>query len=136
MDVAKACVSHGDIQQFINLGLGWGIDAADTAPWQHKTIFRVQPVTVDNITGTEEGGGECTYEREITNASEAHGQARASITDPKQTFSIGVEGEYSHSTSSKYRVVGTKVLNCTISFKAHCDDTDIDPTKDVLTFEK
>ena len=95
---ARDCVREKDIQRIIDLGLGRGVDATDRTPWKNKTSFQVRPVTIDNVIGTEEGGGEQSYEREITNASETHGQVRASITDPKATVSIGVEGAYVHSS--------------------------------------
>jgi hypothetical protein len=132
---ARDCVRERDIQRIIDLGLGRGVDATDSTPWKNKTSFQVRPVTIDNIIGTEEGGGEQSYEREITNASETRGQVRASITDPKATISIGVEGTYAHSSSSKYKVIGTKVLNRTISFKAHCNDGDIKLPPGSDTFE-
>ena len=131
---AKDCVRKKDIQRIIDLGLGRGVDATDSTPWKNKTSFQVRPVTIENIIGTE-GGGEQSYEREITNASETRGQVRASITDPKATVSIGVEGAYTHSSSSRYKVIGTKVLNRTVSFKAHCNDNDIQLPPGSDTFE-
>ena len=132
---ARDCVRERDIQRIIDLGLGRGVDATDHTPWKNKSSFQVRPVIIDNIIGTEEGGGEQSYEREITNASETRGQVRASITDPKATVSIGVEGTYAYSSSSRYKVIGTKVLNRTISFKAHCNDCDIKLPPDSDTFE-
>ena len=132
---ARDCVQEKDIQRIIDLGLGRGVDATDRTPWKNKTSFQVRPVTIENIIGTEEGGGEQSYEREITNASETCGQVRASITDPKATVSIGVEGTYARSSSSRYKVIGTKVLNRTISFKAHCNDSDIKLPPGTDTFE-
>lgn len=132
---ARDCIREKDIQRIIDLGLGRGVDATDRTPWKNKTSFQVRPVTTDNIIGIEEGGGEQSYEREITNASETRGQVRASITDPKATVSIGVEGTYAHSSSSRYKVIGTKVLNRTISFKAHCNDGDIKLPPGSDTFE-
>lgn len=122
---AKQCVSTDDIQRIIDLGLGRGIDATNPTPWQNKTSFQVRPVTFENIIGTEEGGCVQSYEREITSVSEVNGLATASITDPNAAVNIGVEGEYSLSSSNRLRVVGIKVLNCNISFKDHCVDNDI-----------
>ena len=132
---ATDCIREKDIQRIIDLGLGRGVDATDRTPWNNKTSFQVRPVTIDNIIGTEEGGGEQSYEREITNSTETQGEVRASITDPKATVSIGVEGTYTHTSSSRYKVIGTKVLNRTISFKAHCNDSDIKLPPGSDTFE-
>ena len=121
----EICIQDGEIQRFIDLGLGRGIDATDSSPWKNKSSFQVRPITVMNIMGTEEGGSELRYEREIANASETRGQLSASITDPKAAVSIGIEGEYGRSSSSRCRVFMIKVLNRTVSFKAQCDEGNI-----------
>ena len=133
--IADNCISERDIQQIIDLGLGRGVDVTDPTPWQNKSSFQVRPVAIENVIGTEEGGCVQSYEKEVTSVSETCGLASASITNPKSAVSIGVEGEYSHSSSNRYRVIGTKVLNRTISFKDHCDDVDFQPQMHFLSFE-
>lgn len=116
---------HGqDIQRIIDLGLGRGVDATVPTPWLDKSSFQVRPVTDKTIIRTEEGGCVQAYKREVTSVSEIHGRVSASITNPKMAVTVGVEGEYSQSSSKGYKVIGTKVtvLNRTISFKDHCDD--------------
>ena len=122
-DKAKDCVSEQDIQRIIDLGLGRGIDATNPDPWKNKTSFQVQPVTFKNIIGTEEGGCVQTYEREVSSVSETRGKASSSVTNPKSAITVGVEAEFAQSSSDRCRVVGTKVLNRTISFKDHCIDS-------------
>ena len=123
---AKNCISSNDIQRIIDLGLGRGVDTTDPTPWQNKTSFQVRSVTIENIIGTEEGGLVQSYERDVSSVSELRGNASASVTNPKTAVTVGVEGEYSQSSTNRRKVVGTKVLNRTISFKDHCDDTDIE----------
>ena len=108
----------------MELGLERGVDITDPTPWNHKTICQVRTVTGENTIKTEEGGGEQSFEREVRNASETRGNFNALISDPSAALSFGVEGEYSHSTSSLYRVVGTQVLNSTITFKPDGPDGD------------
>ena len=135
LNKAEECVGNRDIQRIIDLGLGRGVDATDPTPWKNKTSFQVRPVTIENIIGTEEGGCVQSYEKEVSSLSEIRGLASASVTDPKTAMSVGVEGEYSQSSSSRYRVVGTKVLNRTISFKDHCNDGDLQPQLESNSFE-
>ena len=133
---AKDCIGEKEIQRVVDLGLGRGVDATDPTPWLNKTSFQARPVTMENIIGTEEGGCVQSYEREITSTSETRGRASASVTDPKTAVTIGVEAEYSLSASSRYRVIGTKVLNRTISFKEHSDDATITLKPDTVTFDQ
>ena len=119
------CINEGEIQRFIDLGLGRGIDASNPTPWQNKTSIQVRPVTFENIIGTEESGSIQSYEREITRVSETHWRFSSSaIFNPNlaTTFAIGVEESPPRSSSSKKYIVGTKVLNRTICFKEICDD--------------
>ena len=88
------CINEGEIQQFIDLGLGRGINASNPTPWQNKISIRVQPVTFENIVGTEESGSIQGYEREITRVSETHWRFSSSaVFNPNlaATFAIGVE---------------------------------------------
>lgn len=124
-DLEGGCINEGEIQRFIDLGLGRGIDASNPTPWQNKTSIQVRPVTFENIVGTEESGSIQSYEREITRVSETHWRFSSSaVFNPNlaATFAIGVEESPSRSSSSKKFIVGTKVLNRTICFKEICDD--------------
>ena len=132
---AKDCVTAQDIQRIIDLGLGRGIDATNPTPWKKKSSYQVRPVSFENIIGTEEGGCVQSYEREVTSVSETRGRASASITDPKTAITVGVEAEYAQSSSNRYKVVGTKVLNRTISFKDHCVDSEVQPHLESDSFE-
>ena len=126
-DKARDCVSEQDIQRIIDLGLGRGIDATNPTPWKNKTSFQVRPVTFINIIGTEEGGCVHSYDREVTSISETRGKASSSVTNPKFAITVGVEAEFDQSSSDRYKVVGMKVLNRTISFKDHCIDSEVQP---------
>ena len=129
-------ICHKNIPRIISLGLGRGVDATEPNPWQNKTSFQVRPVTTGNIVETEEGGSVQSYVREISSASESQVKASASVTDPKTAVTIGVEAEYSQSSSKRHRIIGTKVLNRTISFKDHIyDDANIQQLPDSTTFE-
>ena len=132
---AKDCLNSNDIQRIIDLGLGRGVDTTNPTPWQNKTSFQVRPVTIENIIGTEEGGLVQSYERDVSSVSELRGNASASVTNPKTAVTVGVEGEYSQSSTRRHKVVGTKVLNRTISFKAHCDDANIKLPYGVVSFQ-
>ena len=123
-------------KRLMELGLGRGVDIADPTPWKHKAIYQVRTVTGENTIETVEGGGERRFDRGVRNASETHWKFNAFIKDPSAALSFGVEGEYSHSTSSLYRIVGTKVLNSTITFKPDGPDGDdqIDDKTHMITY--
>ena len=126
------CINEGEIQRFIDLGLGRGIDASNPTPWQNKTSIQIRPVTFENIIGTEESGSIQTYEREITRVSDTHWRFSSSaVFNPNMaaTFAIGVEESHPRSSLSRKYIVGTKVLNRTICFKETCNDSNS------LTFE-
>ena len=118
---SAGCIDEGEIQRFIDLGLGRGIDASNPTPWQNKTSILVRPVTFEGIVGTEESGSVQSYEREITRVSETHWRfSPSAVFNPNlaAAFSIGVEESFPRSqSSSKQFVVGTKVLNRTVCFK-------------------
>ena len=123
------CIEEAEIQRFIDLGLGRGIDASNPTPWQNKTSIQVRPVTFENIIGTEESGSVQSYEREITRVSETHWRfSPSAVFNPNlvATFSVGVEESHMHPRSqsaTKEYVIGTKVLNRTICFKETFDDS-------------
>lgn len=126
---SSCCIEEGEIQRFIDLGLGRGIDASNPTPWQNKTSIQVRPVTFENIIGTEESGSVQSYEREITRVSETHWRfSPSAVFNPNLvgTFSIGVEESHVHphsQSATKEYVVGTKVLNRTICFRETFDDS-------------
>ena len=137
--VASGCIEEGEIQRFVDLGLGRGVDVSNPTPWRNKTSIQVRPVTFENITGTEESGSIQSYEREITRISETHWKfSPSAVFNPNMsaTFSIGVEESYPQSQSStrKY-IVGTKVLNRTICFKETSDDSSVELQPSSLMFE-
>ena len=134
----SGCIDEGEVQQFIDLGLGRGVDVTDPNPWQNKTSILVRPVAFENIMGTEESGSIQSYEREITRISDK----RCRVSTPTMAspslaaaFTIGVEETLSPSSSSRKYIVGTKVLNRTICFKDTCNDSRVQLRSDSLMFE-
>ena len=134
----SGCIDEGEVQRFIDLGLGRGVDVTDPTPWQNKTSILVRPVTFENIMGTEESGSIQSYEREVTRISHKRWRVSTSaMAGPSLStaLTIGVEETFSRSSSSRNYVVGTKVLNRTVSFKDTYDDSRILLQPDSLMFE-
>ena len=112
------------VQRFTDLGLGRGIDATSSKPWQEKSSFQVRKIKFNNIVGTEEGGAVEAYENIINSVQTLQLSLKSSITAPHSTapVKIGIDGETSRTVSSNRRVVGKRVVNRTISFREEFKD--------------
>lgn len=140
---AMPVILEDEVSRMIDLGLGRGVDATQASPWSMKSSFQVRQVTMDNIIGTEEGGALQAYEREISSVTTQQSTLKSSISVPQAPITIGLEGEYSRSSSSTRKAVGKRVLNRTISFRADFDDIpqqgvaslDSDPSKRKKSFD-
>ena len=122
MDKAKSIVLDDEIQRFIDLGLGRGVDSTKPSPWINKSSFLVRTATFDNVIGTDEGGFLQSYKSTISSASDIQLQLKASVAVPNTPVSLGLEGEISRSTNSSKKVIGKKVTNRTISFRVDHED--------------
>ena len=119
---AEAVLTDKEMGRMVDLGLGRGVDATHPTPWLNKSSFQVRNCTLENIIGTEEGGALQSYEREVSSVSTQQSSLKASVTVPQSPVSIGMDAEQSRSYSTTRKVVGKKVLNRTISFRADFED--------------
>ena len=119
---AEAVLTDKEMGRMVDLGLGRGVDATHPTPWLNKSAFQVRNCTLENIIGTEEGGALQSYEREVSSVSSQQSSLKASVTVPQSPVSIGMDAEQSRSYSTTRKVVGKKVLNRTISFRADFED--------------
>jgi hypothetical protein len=116
-----ALFSPEEIQRFVDLGLGRGVDSTDPHPWTNKTSFQVRDpfsARVDDIVlGTDEGGSLHTYASHITSTEDVQAQLKAALSIPNTPVSLGVEGELSRSSHTSRKVEGRRAKNRTISFR-------------------
>lgn len=128
MEKVKSIVCKDEVQRFVDLGLGRGVDSTNPKPWLNKSSFQVRNVTFRNVIGTDEGGFVQTFKSHIASNMDLQSQFKASAGIPNTPVSFGLEGEVSRSSNSSKKIVGKKVMNRTISFR-------MDPTPEFHSHE-
>ena len=119
---AEAVLTEKEMGRMVDLGLGRGIDGTHPTPWLNKSSFQVRNCTLENVIGTEEGGALQSYDREVSSVSSQQSSLKSSVTVPQAPVTIGMDAEQSRSYTTTRKVVGKKVLNRTISFRADFED--------------
>jgi hypothetical protein len=129
--LCRAVLCREEIQRFVDLGLGRGVDSTDPRPWANKTAFQVRNPIAERFNeifiGTDEGGLLQSYHSRFTSQEDVQVQLKASISIPHTPVSLSVEGELSRSSSSSRKVEGQKATNRTISFRMESQsDSELD----------
>lgn len=114
-------ISKAEIDNFIDLGLGRGVDATNPTPWLNKSAFQVRTATMDNVIGTEEGNLFHSFVNEVESTQHLQTSLSASIP-ASQLVSVGMDSELSRGYSISQKSVGRKIVTRTISFRAGFDD--------------
>ena len=128
-------VTEHQLQHFKDLGLGRGVNIADPKPWTNRSSFRVRGVTLDDITGSDEGSAYEGYENEVESTFNIHFAMESSFNVPNSPVSIGVDVEQSRTVSTSRRTVGRRVITRTITYKAEKEVSPMNPfEKHVLTW--
>ena len=133
-------ISKEEIDNFIDLGLGRGVDATNPTPWLNKSAFQVRTATTNNVIGTEEGNLFQSFVNEVESTQHLQTSLSASIP-ASQLVSIGMDSELSRGYSVSQKSVGRKIVTRTISFCAGFDDIgdsthlSADTSPDKETFE-
>jgi hypothetical protein len=121
MKQMDAILHKKEIQRFVDLGLGRGVDSTDLHPWANKSSFQVRdPFSArveDAVIGTDEGGSLHTYASRITSSEDIKAQLKAGLSIPNTPISLGIEGELARSSRTSRRVEGRRAKNRTISFR-------------------
>lgn len=115
-------INKDEIEDFVDLGLGRGVDSTNPAPWKNKTSIQIRHPTIQNLIGTEEGGSIQKYRSNVSSTTDLQVELKASVFIPNTPVSIGVDSELSRSTTQSKKIVGEKVINRTISFRLDIDD--------------
>jgi hypothetical protein len=120
-NATTALFSPEDIQRFVNLGLGRGVDLTNPHPWANKSSFQVRSPSatghIDTLIGTNEGGMLQKFESHILSKKSIQMQLKASVSIPHTPVSLGVEGELARGTRTSKKVNGQRVTNTEISFR-------------------
>ena len=120
MEKPSAVLSKEEIQRFVDLGLGRGIDPTDPRPWANKSSFQVRlpnAANLSEIIGIDEGGLLQSYESRICSSDDAQAQVKAGLSASHTPVSLEVQREMSRSSNSSRKVKTTTVINRTISFR-------------------
>ncbi len=133
MEKAQAVISKDEMEHFYNLGLGRGVDATNSLPWQNKRSFQVRSVKFEDIMGTEECGAYQNYTSTVTSSTETKANLKASLSLMDTPVSFGLDSEVSRSSCQTRKIVGTRVINRTVSFRR--DSTGEAPPLTVLAEE-
>lgn len=112
-----------DVEYFVDLGLGRGVNATDEKPWLNRRTFQVRHVTTSNIIGTEEGDLLKGFVNEVESTELLQANLRASVP-AGDVVQIGIDSELSRKVSENQKSVGDKIITRTISFCADIDDDD------------
>ena len=120
MEKPSTVLSKEEIQRFVDLGLGRGVDLTDPRPWANKGSFQVRlpnAANLSDIIGTDEGGLLQSYESRICSSEDAQAQVKAGLSVPHTPVSLGIQAETSRSSNSSKKVKTTTAINRTISFR-------------------
>ena len=109
-------------ERYALMGLGRGVDITQHTPWLQKTSFQVRDVSTENLVETDDGGFLQAFSEEVRSRVILRGEVRASIKVPDVPLHVGLHSECTRSTLSSKHVVGTRVKNRTISFRADFGD--------------
>ena len=112
-------------------GLGRGIDVTKPTPWLEKTSFQVRKVKFEDIIETDDGGLLKEYSDEIRCRTDLNCEVKSGVKAANTPLTIGVAAEYTRSSLTTKYVVGTRVKNRTISFRADFTDLPQSRPKDL-----
>ena len=124
MSVSKPVVSKAEVQYYHELGLGRGVNVTHPDMWRSKTPNQVRRASPDvkNIIGTRECGVLESYETEVSTFSMHKQKLRLSLQNPTAPVKLGIDEQYSRSSSSTKLIKGKKIEKRTISFKSQFDE--------------
>lgn len=120
MERTTPVISQEEVQRFVDLGLGRGVDSTDPHPWANKSSFQVRhllPEDIGDLIGTDENGLLQSYVSRITCIKDTQAQLKAAISIPYTPVSLGVEGELSRRFSTTTKVKCRTATNRTVSFQ-------------------
>lgn len=130
--VEKKNVTNKDKEtQYVLWGLGRGIDITKPTPWLEKTSFQVREVKLRDIIETDDGGLLKEYSDEIRSRTDLNCEVKSGIKTPNAPLTIGVAAEYTRASLTTKYVVGTRVKNRTLSFRADFADLPQSRAKDL-----
>ena len=123
-DSTQKRVPPSEVLYYHQLGLGRGVNVTHPDMWKTKTPFQVRRASPDfkNIIGTQECGVLESYETEVSTFSMHKQKLRLSLQNPSAPVKLGIDEQYSRSSSSTQLIKGEKIEKHTISFESQFDE--------------
>ena len=121
-----------DLQWILGLGLGRGLDATDVEPWQHISSFQVREVTTDNVVATDGIAKKEDFQEDVKSMVDQHAEIAASAKK-SGIASIGIFAERSRSLKQSKKMVGSRVLTRTITFRSDFTNLPVNSLQDFGT---
>ena len=75
----NAIISKEEVQRFVDLGLGRGIDTTDPELWRNKCAFTVRHATFKNVIGTDEGNLAEDYSKRVLSGNDLQEEFKESV---------------------------------------------------------
>ena len=135
--MAELVAKEEEVKYYHELGLGRGVNVTHPDMWKTKTSCLVRQVcpSLKNIIGTQECGIRECYEKEVSTFSSHQQKLRLSLDSPAAPVKLGMDEQYSRSSSATKLIKGEKIETRTISFKTHFDEVPLYSTIDTATID-
>ena len=135
--MAELVAKEEEVKYYHELGLGRGVNVTHPDMWKTKTSCLVRQVcpSLKNIIGTQECGIRECYEKEVSTFSSHQQKLRLSLDSPAAPVKLGMDEQYSRSSSATKLIKGEKIETRTISFKTHFDEVPLYNTIDTATID-
>ena len=112
-----AIITKAEIQRFVDLGLGRGVNTTDPDLWRNKCAFIVRHATFQNVLGTDEGNLAEDYRKTVSSGNDLQEEFKESVLKSATTpIPIVLEAGANRSATSTRIVKGKRVVTRTVSF--------------------
>lgn len=107
----NAIISKEEMQRFVDLGLGRGLDTTDPDLWRNKCSFIVRHATFKNVLGTDEGNLAEDYRQTVLSGNDLQEEFKESVTKSATTpIPIVLEAGASRSAVATRIVKGKRIV--------------------------
>ena len=125
-----------EIEHYIELGLGRGVNVTDPDMWKSKTPYLVRKPCKDNIVGTQECGSLEGYKKEVSSSDMKWQKLSFSFGElGASPVIIGLDEQFSKRLSATKVIEGQRIETRTISFQSHFCDASLSANIDQAIFQ-
>ena len=121
----ERAIREDEIEHYVELGLGRGVNITDPDMWKSKTPLLVRKPCKDNIVGTQECGSLEGYKKEVSTFDMQQQKLSFSFKLGATPIKIGLDEQFSKKFSSTKVIEGQRIEMRTISFQSHFYDASL-----------